>query len=108
MTETRVFERDDAEKKLKLFHFNEADGTFAIETIQDCTDVLELNKYEANAVDNTDWKGDMRRVGRIPMTLYYSLKAQHGLTEPEMGEFVLKWLMLPENQYWRTKYGRLG
>src|ERR1700744_4217502 len=105
--ETRVFESNPEEKKLKLFHFDHTTGGFAIETIQDVEDVIEANKAEYNDADNQRWEGDMRKVGSIPLTIYYELKAKGWLPEQDQKAF-LKWMHDPENRYFRTKSGRLG
>ena len=83
-----------------------SDGeTFTIQTTQKVDDVVEDNKTYYNAMDEkAGWKGDMHRVARIPIHLYYQLKKQ-GVADSDH-KFKL-WLNDPDNRFFRTRPGRV-
>jgi hypothetical protein len=102
----RVFDRDPLTGTERLFHWNEADESFVIETRQDVTDLVEVNKGIANQHDErTPWKGDMHRVASIPMSVYMDLQ-KRGIADDERA--LRRWLDDPDNRVFRTRPGRLS
>lgn len=74
------------------------------------TDIVEANKAICNEFDRqTPW-GELNRVGSIPSTVYYGMKAK-GILGPK-GEVLdekalLKWLSDKDNAAFRTRPGML-
>lgn len=61
-------------------HFNEADGSFAIERIQDVEPILELNKArQAQGWDGYNASGDFRTDYELPLVVAEKLRNERGL-----------------------------
>ncbi len=103
MAHTRVFEVIPESGTKRLFHWNDADDTFAIETQQDVTPLIEGNKALFNDTPN-DNKGDLHRVASLPLNLYFDLKKRGILDDPKKFR---AWLNDPENRFFRVKEGRV-
>lgn len=100
-----LFDKDLLTKTKRLFHWNDADESFHIETLQDATEIAESNKHQYNQVDErAGWKGDMNKVASIPMNIYMDLEAR-GITRDE--KRFKAWLNAPENRVFRTRPGRV-
>jgi len=81
------------------------EGNVTIQTVQDVTDIVEANKAVYNQIDErANWKGDMHRVGSIPMSIFYDLQRQ-GILQDE--KRLKAWLNDPANQVFRTRPGRV-
>ena len=53
-----------------VHHYDEADGKTQIETVQDCTTILEANKRDRNSGhDGYSASREWRHVGRIPLVV---------------------------------------
>lgn len=101
----RLFDVDPVTKTKRLFHWNEADESFHIETVQDVTDIVEANKGVAARFDErTPWKGDMHRVASIPMNVYMELRAK-GIADDDKA--FKRWLNSPDQKCFRTRPGRV-
>jgi hypothetical protein len=99
---SRHFDSDPTMGKTETFHWL-GDGKFAIETQQDVTDLVEQNRAIFN--ENTNgFRGEMHRVASIPLVLYWDLKKQGIIDDPER---LKRWLNDPDNVYFRTKPGRV-
>lgn len=71
----RLFDVDPITKTRRLFHWNEADESFHIETQQDVSACVELTQAEFNSFDErAPWKGDLHKVASIPMTVVAELQ----------------------------------
>ena len=85
-------------------------GGYVIETVQDCTAIIEANKEEILTADKK-WGDDVfsNRVARLPNTVWDKLN-QDGITR---GYHVLDqkrfkaFLNHPDNRHFRTKVGTL-
>lgn len=87
----------------KIFHYDPDADRFFIETKQDVTDLLELNKAAASQQES-GWRGDWHHVAEIPLNLFYELKAKGIADDPKRFK---AWLNDPENRFFRTKLGRV-
>jgi hypothetical protein len=105
---TKLFDTDPMTAKVELFHYDETNDSFTIETQQDVTDLVEDNKYEFNLHDgmNSRWKGDLHRVAQIPLSVYYDLKRRGMLPEQDAKAFS-RWMNDPDNRVFRTRPGRV-
>lgn len=105
----RLFSSDPIAKRRTIWH-DLPDGSVAIETQQDVTDILDINKEIQK--DDIGFHGrDTVRVASIPTPLYFELK-EKGIIEdprqdPKQRKF-MRWLDDPENRYFRTNLGKLS
>lgn len=92
----------------RYFHYDTETDVVTIETVQDVTEIIETNKYLANAHDErTPWnkKGMARnKVASIPMSIYYKLLREGILQDQERFH---KWLNDPDNRLFRTRPGKI-
>lgn len=77
----RLFDYDPVTGIKKFWHYNESTDTAIIETEQDSTDILEMNKAE-RSMHNGRYNDGMHKIASIPMTLYWQWKKE-GLFEHE-------------------------
>lgn len=106
----RLLERDPLTRTEKWFHWDATGDNYAVETKQDVSSIIEANKAEYAATDEHAPWGEMRRIGSIPMPLYYELQ-QKGVIDP-FGEVkdekpILKFLADRDNLDFRVRPGRL-
>lgn len=99
----RLFDTDPASGTTEYFSYDEVDDTFTIETQQDVSGLVDANKRAYND-SGQGWKGDMHRVASIPMNVYMELQRQGIIDDPAA---LRRWLNDPENQYFRTRPGRV-
>lgn len=103
MSYTRVLDHMDDLGITETFH-GEEDGSFTIETKQDVTALLDLNKREFNdAPEFGRFKGDMRKVASIPLSVYFDLRKK-GITDDPKA--MSKWLNDPDNRLFLTTPGK--
>lgn len=102
----RIFDVDPLTGITRYFHPSHDGETFSIETIQDVTETIGVNKrvYNGESSKGRRWKGDMHHVAEIPLNIYMELE-QQGITQDE--KRLRKWLMDNENMAFRVKGGRL-
>jgi hypothetical protein len=103
--EKKLFSHDK-ETGITQWFIPSVDGKqFTIQTTQDIGEHIEGNKASYAEFDaRSNWKGDMHRVARIPIELYFRLKKQ-GVTDDNRK--MKAWLNSPENRYFRTRPGRV-
>ena len=100
---SRLFDRSPEFGITRMFHYDEATGDFAIETIQDFD--LDINKGRYRTFDErTPWKGDWHHVAAIPLPIYYEMAAE-GKTEDQ--EYMKRWLNSQEFRDLRVRPGVL-
>lgn len=94
---------DDAFTGIKTYlNYDGTDDDAVISKEQDVTHIAESNKA---AFDNApDRWGDMSHVGRIPLSVYYDLKAK-GILDDQVE--LVKWLNDPNNTMWRVRPGTI-
>jgi hypothetical protein len=54
--------------------------------------------------ERAGWKGEFHRVASIPMSLYVQLRAEGKLDDQE---YMKRWLNSSENQFFRTRPGKV-
>jgi hypothetical protein len=102
---SKLLEYDPAMKIKRIFHYDEVEDAFTIETQQDTTDVAEAAKHlHAGTDERARWKGDMHRVASIPMTIYAELEAKC-ITKDEKA--FRAWLNDRDNSVFRTRPGKV-
>lgn len=103
---TRPFVGNEAAGIRRQFHWDPVSESFTIETVQEVTDLMDVNKRCFNADDHEvqKWKGDMHRVASIPLSIYFQLKEQGVIDDPSR---MKAWLNSPDNRAFRTKDGRI-
>ena len=101
MPQKRLFGHDPLTGITQYWHVTDK-GEYVIETQQDVTAIAKKNKAERNSQDGS-W-GEGRKIGSIPLNIFYDLKRKGIIDDPKA---FLKWLQDSENKSWRTKEGRL-
>lgn len=105
---TRLLDHDKATGISEYYHFDPQTNGFVIETKQDVSDLIELNKARQNT-DHGRW-GEFTMVASFPMTILMELVKQNIL---DIGFNVIndkafgRWLNDPENAVWRTRLGKV-
>lgn len=87
----------------KWFHYDPDTDKFYIETKQDVSGLIELNKAAQN-MQESGWRGDWHHVAEIPLNLFYDLKAKGIADDPKRFK---AWLNDSENRFFRTKLGQV-
>lgn len=104
----RLLDHDKDSGISEYYHFDQSDGSFTIETVQDVTDLIELNKMRSNAA--TGRYGDLTLVASYPLTILMQLVKENILDtnfRVQDQKAYKRWLNAPENSVWRTKRGKL-
>ena len=104
MIEKRLFSTDADQGITRTFHYDDETGKATIQTQQDVTAIIEENKQEYAQVDERARWGEWSRVASIPMSIYFQLKAEGKLDDQE---YMKKWLNDKDNQYFRTRAGKV-
>jgi hypothetical protein len=93
----------------RVFH-EHAENEFAIETVQDVTQIVEENRENYKLRGGERWKYFQNHVAQIPTSIYYDLIRRGIIDEKEDPEMkrLMKWLDDPDNQAFRTRPGRLS
>ena len=104
MIDTRILSQNKDAGITQFWH-EHTDGSVTIETKQDITDIIESNKATYNNVDGrANWKGDIHRIGSVPLSIYYELK-RLGILDDQAR--IKKWLNDSSNQVFRTRPGKV-
>jgi hypothetical protein len=104
------FDHDPLTGMTEHFHYNEVDGSFVIETRQNVSAIIELNKAKYNPTKKSTPYGELDEVANYPLTILMEL-AKQGIVSA--GGRVLDqrrykaWLNDPANEMWRTRRGRV-
>lgn len=102
----RLLDYDPTFGIARNFHYDAVQDEMIIETKQDVSAAVELSKAEFAAVDErAPWKGDLHKVGQIPMTVVAELQRQ-GIWYDDQA--LRRWLDDPANRAFRTRTGRLS
>ena len=89
----------------ELFFYDADRDRFKIETIQEIDPILEGNRASRNQTDeNANWKGDMVKIGNIPLVLYFKMMRE-GILDDQKA--MKRWLNDPVNEVFRTRKGRV-
>jgi len=95
-----LFDYDPARRLRRDAYIDGADTV--IDTQQDVTDLVDLNKASFNE-GRSHFRKDMVRVGSIPMNIYMELDRK-GIARDDKA--LLRWLAQPENEAFRAAPGR--
>lgn len=105
---TRLLDHDPLTGTTEYYHFDPVTHGFTLETRQDISGIIEMNKAVAN--DNAGWKGDLHHVAHIPLVVMMDLAKQGIMTaagkildEPRFRA----WLNNSDNAAFRVKRGRV-
>lgn len=92
----------------RIFH-EHAENEFAIETVQDVTEIVDENKENYNQRGGERWKFLMNHVAQIPTSIYYDL-VRRGIVDdkndPEMTR-LKRWLNDSDQRAFRTRPGKI-
>ena len=102
---SRLFSHDAQTGISKFWHYDAKTDTAVIETKQDVSGILDLNKAQRNERVNEKDHGLGKKVATVPLVLYYQWKAeakQRGLDSKEESAYILAKLKSPEYSYLRT------
>jgi hypothetical protein len=104
MTEKKLFDKDDVTGITKIWHYDAEKDEATIETLQDVAPIIEMNKIDQTQSGNTGWKGEWHHVARIPLSVFYKLKAEGKLDDEA---YMKRWLNDSENRFFRVKEGQV-
>tara|TARA_Y100000004_G_scaffold187058_1_gene239368 strand:+ start:870 stop:1181 length:312 start_codon:yes stop_codon:yes gene_type:complete len=101
----RILDHDPASGTTQIFHANEHDQTYAVETVQDVSEIIKNNDAQRNETDKHTRYGDgMTRVASIPMSIYAEWLAK-GYTKDQ--KKMKQLLNSPEFKRFRVREGRV-
>ena len=101
---TKLFDRDAALGMTQYFHYDDDKDEFTIETRQDVSSLVELNKSKFNQIDEKARWGELSQVASIPLNIYYDLKKKGILDDKKK---LRAWLNDPDNRAFRTRPGQV-
>lgn len=101
---------DPLTKTTTIFHGSPDGEEFTIETLQDATDIVDVNQTLYNDFDErARWGEHMQRVASIPATMYFELMKQGIIEQGDpKSKKLLKWLQDNDYKKLRTRPGRLA
>jgi|TARA_R110000824_G_scaffold102203_4_gene242517 hypothetical protein len=102
----KILDTDPLMGTTSIFHGNDHDETYAVETRQDVTQIIKEATEARNLTSkNTPYKGDgWHKVGTIPMTMYAEWQAK-GYTKDQKKFRAL--VNDPNFRYFRTREGKV-
>ena len=101
----RILDTDPESGTTSVFHANEHDQTYAVETRQDVTQIITDATQTRNLTDkNTRYGEGMTKVASIPMTLYVEWLAK-GWTKDQ--KKMKQLLNDPDLRKFRTRQGHI-
>jgi hypothetical protein len=100
LMDSRLFDVDPLTGITRTFHYDHETDTYTIQTEQRVDDLVEQNKSLAN--EDVGGYGEMTRVASIPLNIYFDLKQQGIIDDPQR---LKKWLNDSDNRAFRTKLG---
>lgn len=108
--ESRFLDYDPELKRTRIFHSDSTGDEYAIESVYDVGDIVELNRAKLAQTDERAKWGEWSQVGSIPMHIYHQLIADGVIDgdgtchDPAP---LLKYLSDRDNLDFRTRPGRL-
>lgn len=105
----RLLDYDPLTGITQWFHMDDTDDSFVIQNEQDVTEIVELNKLQANHFSSgKDTWGDgfdhRTKVASIPLNIYMDLKQRGILRDPAAFK---RWLNDGSNAAFRTRPGTI-
>lgn len=109
MRGTSVIDIDVATLTKTLFHGSPDDTQFAIEEVQDVTDIVNVNKELYNSVNERTPMKHMQRVASIPDVVWFAPqnRALREGTKAERQKALRRFLNDSDNAAWRTRPGTI-
>lgn len=109
-TTRRLFDHDETTGMTEWFTYDPHSGGFVIETTQDVSALLEVNRALYNASDTRAKYDNLTRIASIPNVVLMDL-AKQGIVTPA-GRILddkkyRAWLNDPANVYFRVRPGRV-
>lgn len=104
MTEKRLFDIDPLTGATRYFSYDDATDQCTIETVQDVTEIIELNKRRFNNMSESSRWGDGQIVASIPMALLADLQ-RRGIAQDQAK--MRAWLNDSDNRFFRTRPGKV-
>jgi hypothetical protein len=101
----RILDTDPEMGTTSIFHANEHDQTYAVETRQDVTQIIKEATQSRNETSKkTPYKNDITKVMTVPMTIYAEWLAKGWTKDQEK----LKQLVNdPDLRYFKTREGKV-
>jgi len=95
----------DPHTKTREDWHEDADGNVVLHRVQEVQDVIDVNKRRFNDHDErTPFKGEMVKVGSIPLVIYEQLRREGILQDQKR---LKAWLNDPANRAFRTRPGKV-
>lgn len=104
MIESRFFDRNPLTGATTLYHYDHADDTFTMQTLDDVQQITDQNSRINNSRTDANWRGEMHLVASLPLTIYFDLKKQ-GIIDDDAA--FRRWLNDRDNSMFRTRPGRV-
>lgn len=99
----QIFDEDPLTQTRRVIYRDPYEKVNTIVATQDVTDIVAENRELFKESDGR-WKDAFNHVASIPIGLYFELKKQGIIDNPERFK---KWLNSSENQAFRTRPGRV-
>lgn len=110
LSDRRLLGHDETTGLTEWYHFDEHTGGFAIETTQDFSSLLEVNKAAWNDTESSTRYGELDRVASVPTVVMIDLAKQGIVTAAGRildDKKYRAWLNDPDNRFFRTRAGKL-
>jgi hypothetical protein len=111
MTDPRLFGHDPDTGMTEYFHYDQHTGGFVIETQQDVSAIIDLNRHRYNATERSTKYGDgLEQIASIPNVVLMDLAKQQ-IVSPT-GQILddrkyRQWLNDPANEAFRVRRGKV-
>jgi len=99
----QIFDEDPLTGTRRIFYRDPYEKTNTIVATQDVTDIVEENKARFNESGGR-WNESFNHVASIPIGLYFQLKKQGIIDDPERFK---RWLNESDNRAFRTRPGTI-
>lgn len=110
LSDPRLFGHDPVTGMTEYFHFDSDTGGFVIETQQDVSALIEVNKARRNATEKHTRYGELACVASTPNVIVMELAKQHIMSPAGVildDKKYRAWLNDPENEAFRVRRGRV-
>jgi hypothetical protein len=107
----RLFDHDPDTGMTEYFHYDQHTGGFVIETQQDVSAIIDLNRHRYNATERSTKYGDgLEQIASIPNVVLMDLAKQQ-IVSPT-GQILddrkyRQWLNDPANEAFRVRRGKV-
>jgi hypothetical protein len=95
----------DSQTQTREDWYEDSDGNVTIHRVQNVQDVIDINNARYKSYDErTPFKGEMVKIGSVPMVIYWQLWKQGILQDQKR---LKAWLNDPDNRAFRARPGRM-